>query len=55
MLTLKACPRCRGDVHSNRDMYGHYRVCLQCGHMVDLVKPRDDLSTPRMRVKKAAA
>lgn len=55
MLTLKACPRCQGDVHSNRDMYGHYRVCLQCGHMADVAKPKDDMSTPRTRVKKAAA
>ncbi len=38
MLYFKACPRCKGDVHRDRDMYGEYLKCLQCGHMVDLVK-----------------
>ena len=33
MLTLKNCPRCQGDMHSNRDVYGSYAECLQCGHM----------------------
>ena len=36
MLELKACPRCEGDLHTNRDMYGSYRQCLQCGYMQDL-------------------
>lgn len=39
MLRLKACPRCKGDVHANRDMYGHYNECMQCGHMQDIEKP----------------
>ena len=43
-LFLKACPRCRGDVHVNRDVYGTYRECLQCGHIVDIDGP-DDLLT----------
>ena len=38
-LSLKSCPRCRGDMKSNRDMYGEFKMCLQCGHMVDLPKP----------------
>ena len=33
MLALKSCPRCRGDMHSNRDLYGPYVECLQCGHV----------------------
>ena len=40
MLQLKACPRCEGDLHTNRDMYGSYRQCIQCGYMRDL--PRAD-------------
>ena len=36
MLKLKACPRCEGDLHINRDMYGPYRQCLQCGYMRDI-------------------
>ena len=39
MLTLRACPRCGGDLHANRDMYGSYTQCLQCGYMKDLDDP----------------
>tara|TARA_B100000749_G_C18237957_1_gene387110 strand:+ start:197 stop:382 length:186 start_codon:yes stop_codon:yes gene_type:complete len=39
MLKLKACPRCKGDLHSNRDMYGSYDECLQCGYMQDIEEP----------------
>ena len=38
MLDFKACPRCRGDMHGGSDMYGSYKECLQCGHVVDLQK-----------------
>ena len=38
-LYLKSCPRCGGDMNSNRDIYGEYRLCMQCGHMIDIVKP----------------
>ncbi len=31
MFYLKACPRCRGDIHFNSDVYGDYYQCLQCG------------------------
>lgn len=39
MLRLKSCPRCKGDMHQNRDMYGHYDECLQCGYMKDIEAP----------------
>lgn len=26
-------------MHANSDMYGEYRECLNCGHMIDI--PRD--------------
>jgi DNA-directed RNA polymerase subunit M/transcription elongation factor TFIIS len=32
MFCLKCCPRCGGDLHSNRDEYGRYLACVQCGH-----------------------
>ena len=35
-LYLKSCNRCGGDMNSNRDMYGEYRMCMQCGNMVDI-------------------
>jgi hypothetical protein len=31
MFWLKACPRCLGDLHEERDLYGPYVVCIQCG------------------------
>ena len=34
MLYLKACPRCRGDVKYERDVYGPYLECLQCGFLL---------------------
>lgn len=39
MVIFKACPKCRGDMHVNRDFYGDYRECLQCGLMEDIVSP----------------
>ena len=36
MLMLKACPRCRGDLYIDRDFYGQYKQCIQCGFMEDL-------------------
>ena len=46
MLRFKCCPRCiNGDVHVNKDMFGWYVECLQCGHMknVDSASHADDL------------
>ena len=54
MLFLKGCPRCKGDVIGNRDMYGEYRECLQCGHMVDIEKPGGVFSIPVALKKKVA-
>ena len=40
-LMFKACPRCLdGDVYRDRDAYGEYLDCIQCGWMLDL--PRND-------------
>jgi len=33
---FKGCPRCKGDVYVEKDSYGTYRKCLQCGRMQDL-------------------
>ncbi len=32
MVLLKSCPRCQGDMTAERDMYGPYLECLQCGY-----------------------
>lgn len=36
MLLLKSCPKCKGDVVEERDRYGSYTQCLQCGYLRDL-------------------
>lgn len=34
MVYLKACPRCRGDLFTERDLREYYVTCLQCGHVL---------------------
>ncbi len=36
MIYFKACPRCRGDMAEDRDAYGFYVFCVQCGYQRDL-------------------
>ena len=36
MLFLKCCPRCKGDIYLDKDGYGHFMECLQCGFSKDL-------------------
>ena len=33
---LKGCPRCKGDLASDRDKGKWYELCLQCGYRRDL-------------------
>src|SRR3990172_8824518 len=35
MYWLKACPRCRGDLHEEKDFFGAYVACIQCGYVVN--------------------
>ena len=43
MLRQKSCPRCKkGDIGVDRDQYGWYEYCIQCGYTRDLV----DLAGP---------
>ena len=30
---LKGCPRCHGDLREEKDHYGLFICCLQCGYM----------------------
>ena len=36
MWNLKGCPRCGGDIYLDRDRYGWYEQCLQCGYLSEL-------------------
>ncbi len=37
MIKLKACPKCHGDLYLERDQYGRYMSCLQCGYLKELL------------------
>ncbi len=32
MFWFKSCPKCRGDLHRDSDLYGTFTTCMQCGH-----------------------
>lgn len=53
-VVSKTCPRCRGYVYTNRDMYGEYEECLQCGFMVDVRKSDDRVETLTVPPKEVA-
>ena len=38
MMLLRACPRCRGDLSLDSDIYGRYVSCLQCGFVRDVTE-----------------
>ena len=33
---IRVCPRCKGNVLLDNDLYGWYEQCLQCSHLRDL-------------------
>jgi hypothetical protein len=35
LIMPKGCPRCNGDLFTDRDWYGPFIQCLQCGWMAD--------------------
>lgn len=38
MLRQKSCPRCKtGNIGVDRDQYGWYEYCIQCGYVRDLI------------------
>ncbi len=34
---FRSCSRCDGDIFIDRDLYGWYEHCLQCGYTGDLI------------------
>ena len=36
MIWFKGCPRCTGDLYHDRDQYGHFVTCAQCGFSKDV-------------------
>ncbi len=52
MVQYRACPRCQGDLKQNRDMYGEYKECLQCGYTRDIQpKPKREFDWAKSRGK----
>ena len=54
-MAIQICPRCSGSMYADRDIYGEYRICLQCGYMVDVAKPAYQPVSPVSRSRKGAA
>jgi hypothetical protein len=38
MFWFKHCPRCSGDLFEDRDQYGPFITCMQCGFAKDVAK-----------------
>ena len=36
MFWFKHCPRCTGDLFEDRDQYGQFITCMQCGFTKDV-------------------
>ena len=36
MVFYRACPKCKGDMDTRRDLYGSFIECIQCGLLQDL-------------------
>ena len=53
MLYMKACPRCHGDVKLDRDNYGVYAKCLQCGFNRDFTIKRRNMPVMPDEVEEA--
>ena len=55
MVDYRACPKCRGDMHTRRDTFGAFKECIQCGLMQDLEleQKSDTLAVSNGRKKEA--
>jgi len=54
---LIACPKCaKGDLFLNKDMYGAYVQCLQCGYLkeINVKRPIKTRSAPPRRTARTA-
>jgi DNA-directed RNA polymerase subunit M/transcription elongation factor TFIIS len=43
MFYLKACEKCKGDLFLDRDSYGSFLKCLQCGRLVEVEEHGSEL------------
>ncbi len=38
MIWLKGCPKCKGELADNKDTFGYYIYCVQCGYQLSEVQ-----------------
>jgi ssDNA-binding Zn-finger/Zn-ribbon topoisomerase 1 len=44
-MRIESCPRCgKGDISLDKDHYGWYQYCLQCGYMRDMANMDSELA-----------
>ena len=60
MFWLKCCPRCEGDLYEDKDTYGRYLACLQCGRVINPkiesgANNNLDTAPPQVLLKKSLA
>ena len=51
MWRLKGCQKCGGDVFIEKDAYGWYQECLQCGWRDELTVPVKTAGQPATKDK----
>ena len=50
MLLFKSCPRCWGDLRLDKDRYGVFLTCLQCGYLEDILTDKEEVRPDAIRV-----
>ena len=54
MFWTKRCPRCRGDLYGDRDPYGFFVACVQCGYYLSEAEEAVLRYAPRRRMEEPA-
>jgi DNA-directed RNA polymerase subunit M/transcription elongation factor TFIIS len=62
MIYYRVCPKCGGDMHDSRDVYGSFITCMSCGVLKHATRDASELTSripasagePDLEVKRAA-
>lgn len=54
MIRFKACPKCGGDLYVNKDNYGTFVNCMQCGYLKDVTEETQAPRAPIQEERSAA-
>jgi len=56
MWKFKSCPKCGGDIWFDRDQYGSYMECLQCGSLleIELINKEEKVASKKQLVSSAS-